>query len=278
MEKNLSKILRIDLKPTHLLVLFLSSVAIIGLFFFLLRSFKKESSETASNFQENRIEVKEGDNLLVVNKNGSVKLKTPEGNFSDHWEAGKVDSFFRYFEEKFQSQETENQSGGFMVTLYFQGKGQTINLDANDELLNLVINEVIVKGDEGGQNQGTDEGGGSGDGGGGGEEEDIISYFRQSPEPSSFPSPLPSGSSNPASSTPQTIKTPQPSSWPGPTASSPSIKDLCPYWRLSYCVYPPSPLPSISIPNKVYAPDCELWQKQVSKRTVISNTICIEKP
>lgn len=79
----------------------------------------------------------------------------------------------------------------------------------------------------------------------------------------------------------------------GSQDSSSSIPE-CPFWKLSYCVFPPaspppgeplpspSPLPSPwppSIPglSEPLEPDCSLWGQSIISRAVISNTVCTKE-
>src|SRR3989344_2908304 len=69
------------------------------------------------------------------------------------------------------------------------------------------------------------------------------------------------------------------SSTPAPAGPDPD----CPFWRLSYCVYPRTPTPvqtpsgtTNPFPNLVY--DCDLGDSTVTQRTVISNTLCVKEP
>lgn len=59
----------------------------------------------------------------------------------------------------------------------------------------------------------------------------------------------------------------------------PTPEDDCPYWRLSYCVYPnPTPPPTTPTPNpgEVLPPDCIV--NTLTGRTVISSELCVSQP
>lgn len=70
-----------------------------------------------------------------------------------------------------------------------------------------------------------------------------------------------------------------------PTLGVQPTVDDCPFWRLSYCVYPwPTTVPVVSVtptpttnpyPNLKF--DCTLGGSQVTSRTVISDTVCISE-
>jgi hypothetical protein len=71
---------------------------------------------------------------------------------------------------------------------------------------------------------------------------------------------------------------------PTPTGNPTPTPDDCPFWRIAYCVWPtPTPIPrEITIsptpteavyPNLIF--DCTLSNSVVTKRTVISDTLCV---
>ncbi len=52
--------------------------------------------------------------------------------------------------------------------------------------------------------------------------------------------------------------------------------DNCPFWRLSYCVYPPSPTPTRAPATGILPPECGANLK--TGRTVITDELCLPSP
>ena len=279
--EQLKKILK---SSNFKILLSISSVLIILFLIIFVKKFKKEEL-VGPGTEASVIEIQDKDRLLSVDWHGQVKVKTPIGVFYQSWEDDKTDVFFQYIKEKIKS--TKSISGvdgvdglvaGLIVNLKIDGEWQSFTIDANDELVNLVFEEVV----------------------GGYSLEEIASgevsdYFEEyplsSPTASSDPSQSDSAQTDPSqdngtSSQDDASETDFFQDSYSQTDSSQdgsSIIDTCPYWRLSYCVYPWSATPS---PAPVYwqdstvvkVPDCDLWQERVLQSTVISNTICIEEP
>lgn len=268
-----------DKKHSNLIILLLILGIFTSLFLvFFQKHLRKEERLASKERQASIIEIQDKDRLLSVDKGGQVKLKTPTEVFYQSWETDKTETFFQYIKNKIRFSkpvsESERQTDDFVVSLLIDGKWQSFTIDTGDELLNLVFEEV-----SGGYSSEEIAGG------------DIVDYFKQySPSPQSDVSSPDDALQDDDMFQEDSSEDDffqdtflQDDSSQDSSSQDDSLTDsLCPYWRLSYCFYPQSSTPP---PESVFwqgstvvrAPDCDLWEKTITKRTVISNTVCIEE-
>ena len=195
------------------------------------------------------VKVEQGSDTAYVYTNGKVILRSSSLSDETTWDNEKTNTFFKFIEDKVKEGEfvegvEKVEDGGYLITYTKNGVTYTIILDDDEE------------------------------------EEKLISYFDSGETSTPYPTQNPGeggGKSGGGSSSGG-------SSGGGFGSPSPSGPDPdCPFWRLSYCVYPRTPTPALTpsgtinpYPNLVY--DCGLGGDTVTQRTVISNTLCVKEP
>lgn len=262
-------------KPINLLILVLILAGVAGLLILIIKNLRQFKGP--QKVSQPLVEIRDKDRTFTLKRNGEVEFRTPEGIFEQEWSNNKANGLLQYLKKKYEILVSEREEGGFVVTFLYDGQLVTFTLSVDDELINLLFEEIKQ-----GAYAAHDEGTGV---------ESIIDYFRKaSPTPTSQEEAreglMPgeeAATGGVAQASPEADFF-QDYSSKGDAFKKELTEIVCPYWRLSYCVYPQgySPPPPKTIfwqgATVVVVPDCELWEKQVIRRTVISNTICIEEP
>lgn len=262
-------------KPVNFLVLFFVIAIFSSLVFLVIKNIRQYRGPQQA--ESPLVEIKDQEKTLTVERSGHVEFKTPEGVFEQEWSNDKVNSLLQYLQKQYAASVLEVEEGGFQVTFFLNGQWVTFTLSDDDELVNFIFEEMATKGED------FEEGGGI--------EESIIDYFRKaSPSPSAQEETA-EGEEESAGEEATESAAQEPegddffqdyTSGQG-EAQDPLNQIICPFWRLSYCVYPQDWQPSPETiqwqgGTTVVVPDCDLWEATVTRRTVISNTICIEEP
>lgn len=222
--------------------------------------FGKDNKINPGNNDKKEIRLKGEDTEVKISNNGLVEIKSPENTYYQNWDSKKINQLFDGLNSKLG---LKNQN--FDVLIIEKGN--------EDYLLNYLSNGDVVErqvgaGDQGLVDilQGIDDLAGGQTGG------SLNDSSNQSSGDIS-------GGNNDGGT--------------GGSSNNSTIPD-CPFWKLSYCVFPPgylsgttpsvSPSPSSSLlPGEGETvfnnasqrpPECDLWGEQVSYKTAISNTIC----
>ena len=243
-----------------LIILFSSLCVIIALVVF------SRGKDNTPPTKKSKIEIKDENRTVTINEDGSVAYKSGDKVSYEKWNEERINKIFQLIDEKIKKSGTTQETGDYTIVFTSDGTSQAVNLNFNDEVTN-----EIFQNNASNNNQNTISnyynfnstppvgGSGQGQGGGGGGEGQ-------------------SSGSNPASPVPR---------W---------VAD-CPFWVLSWCFYPPSPVPipsskqSASIPpsplvspnpsvrpaSSALIPDCDLWGNLITRKAVISQTVCVKK-
>lgn len=224
-----------------IIYLFLFIIIIVGLVFFVISLSNRGSNKNIDSIEKIQLDL---DNTKVIfNNNGLVEIETEEGNYSLTLDNEKVKNIFTSLNNSNKQQSIED---GVSVTIIGENSTESFSLSKDDPAINNIINQVNESGDTGGGN--------GGDGGNG----------------QLFPTPTTSLIFPPGTYLTRT-PTPTPQSGSG-----------CQFWKISWCVFFPSPTPTPLITptptGTLQAPaNCDLYGSQVTGRTVISNTLCIDE-
>ena len=201
-----------------------------------------------------RVQLKDQTAQLTIDEDGIVEYLDPQNRFYQIWDEAKVAAVFRRLDKQLaQTGKTYTQ-----MVIEKDGGGYQVSLtNSSGSTTELTIeetdkdlNQTIEEIDDLTESSGTF---------------DTTTFASPSPE---LPGPQGGGSGG-----------------DGGTNQIPE----CPFWRLSYCVFPPGELPqggAAANPSPTPTPspvsdsaqrpaDCSLWEYQLISRGVISNTLCI---
>jgi uncharacterized membrane protein YgcG len=239
-----------------------TAVIFIFMTLFCYRNFfkpqlKKEASQ--------KITIKDGNNEINVNDQGIVELKNPDKVLYQNWPEETIKALFENIRQKSKNSNLNLSRGEYPIT-YFDGeRSYTFLIDSDDSELSEVLDKLKNL------NSGRD----------------LSEYFN---------SPLPSGVSNNGNSGGGSNDGGNNGGGNGNSGggSGGSGQWDCPFWRLSYCVWPVSPppigapvspSPSASTPTQPSPspsvvqriPDCDMMGATITGKTVISNTLCVKE-
>ena len=195
---------------------------------------------------------------VEVSRNGLVEFNSGKTALFRNVSDSQLTDLIKYLKENGKKKTYgDDLSGYYLVYVNEDGGIIELYLPGDDGVIGGIYDEF----EEGGGN-----GSGGGEGGGEDDGDDDGDAF-QFPTPTSTPAPTP---------------TPLGGSNGGDDSNGDSgIPDDCPLWLLSYCVYPPSPRPTVtptstpfSTPPADVETDCSYWEYFIHNQAVVSNTHC----
>ena len=283
--QQVQKIIKSQLKPLNIVVFFLVLGLILSLLFYLvLHNLSGPDKKQQTEKKEGKIRIVTNENEVTINKNGMMSIKTPTKAFNQKWDENKTKELFKSIEQKAKDSDQCNSVIGDGIEIFYIEGNETkiICVEEGDQEIILLL-EIVNNIDTSGQSLSS-----------------LFKNYTFSTPPASF---LPSISPSPPT-TPENDATadndepsPPPSDGDGSSDSDSQQDDDwddCPFWRVSYCVWPPnwapvgsSPKPNPSLPPPLPSlapqpgvqdePDCSLWDQLISGKTVVSNTLCINE-
>lgn len=230
----------------HRSSLFIVIGIILILVFFIV--FVLNNQKSKNTVLEDQIKVNTTDGEITLNKNGLVEINKGNRSLQRLFDNAKTDELFNYL---YKTKSNNNQES-YKILLITNGETKTISVPSD----NLLINELI------------DSAGGSSVN----PTVTVINYFQ--PTPTSAGGSGGGGGGGAGGGSGGGGGTGGGSGGSGPGGD-------CLFWTLSWCFIFPSPTPTSTqvFPTPtgfIQKPaDCDLYNQLVTKRTIISNTLCI---
>lgn len=128
------------LKPYNIIIFVIAIVLfIVGIIVLIQRS----SSGEVGTISPNQIKIQKGEKIILIDSNGLIEYRTPDGVFYETWNSDQIQIFFDLMREKakhYLENPVEPSESGYYVTLYIDGKEVTVFIP-DDELLDELFEE-----------------------------------------------------------------------------------------------------------------------------------------
>lgn len=135
MATKLEKVVKPYLTPVNLVISFVILAFIVILAVVL---FQRLFPGKVNTITENQIRIQRGEKIVLVDANGLVEYRTPDGIFYEVWDSARIHEFFTSMQEKakkyLENPNPEACETGYTVTLYLEGEEVTICLEEDEEL------------------------------------------------------------------------------------------------------------------------------------------------
>jgi hypothetical protein len=141
LSKNMKRTNKIDeiIKKNPIVAIGLT-VLVLGLVILVGFLVKKQFSPVKERKELVRVEFGDGNNSVVVERNGKVTINTPYGTFVQNWDAEKIRRFFEGLEDlDFDS--LSSYIGGDLVMALTIG-GEIIEISIDDPVIEIEIDEL----------------------------------------------------------------------------------------------------------------------------------------
>lgn len=260
MSKSLKNYFKPAAKSPVLFVIFFIMAFILIMILVFSQKRIQEKPEPVNQLDQSQIQIQDKDRIIIIDKDGTVRFKSPTADFQQKWDQAKLESLLKNLKLELESldnlQIDSTYQDNYSLTVISDQETQSFNIGKNNQEINSIFDNFDTLG------------------GGGGGNNWFDNFFN------------PPGSNAP----------PPPGSSPSPSGSQAEQPSDCPLWLLSMCVYPPSwyaspspsalvkisPQPSTSSPTPKgitipIVPDCSLWNQLITGKTVVSNTLCVKE-
>lgn len=226
--------------------LFVAIGTILMVVFFTLIVINRQKINRQNS--DDKIKISTLDKEVTLNRNGLVEFTSDEGSYQNLFDSSEIDSLFSYVSKLDQNSQFQD---GYQLIIITGDKTKNISVPNNDPVIGQIINQVT----------------------GSSPNSPTTNYFQ--PSPTSFSSGSTGGGGSGGSGGGG-------GSSGGSGGSGGGGSEDCLFWTLSWCFVFPSPTPTGTqnlnpTPTGFIqqAADCDLYSQQVTKRTIISNTLCI---
>lgn len=133
-------------------VLLVGILAILGLIVGILL-FGRYFGSSEAPITQDQIQLKKGNQIVIVNRNGLVEYRSEDGVFYENWDGDRVSSFFSSMEararEYLNDPPANPPAGAYEVTLYIDGELVVIYIDLGDEEIDEIFEEFDNQGSGG---------------------------------------------------------------------------------------------------------------------------------
>ncbi len=129
-------------KPQNAIILFVVLGLAVVFVILIVQRLRPQGSGLVT---EDQIRIQKGDKVIFVDKNGLVEYRSSQGVYYEVWDADRIQNFFASMEAKAREYLANPNPGacsaGYTVTLYVDGREQTVCFE-EDEVLDQVFEEL----------------------------------------------------------------------------------------------------------------------------------------
>jgi hypothetical protein len=141
-DNGLQEIVKKLSKPQNAIILFIVLGLVVVFVILIVQRLRPQDSGLVT---EDQIRIQKGDKIIFVDKNGLVEYRSSQGVYYEVWDADRILNFFASMEAKAKEYLANPNPDacitGYTVTLYIDGKEQTVCI-AQDEELDQVFQEL----------------------------------------------------------------------------------------------------------------------------------------